>query len=63
MDSFIWIVVGAVAFLLLNCLWVWLFVTVETRRMSASEVQPVEEKTVYLRLVWGNLAHPRPPVT
>ena len=57
MDSFIWIVVGAVAFLLLNFLWVWLFVSVETRRASASEIQPVEEKTVYLRLLWGNLAH------
>lgn len=56
MDSFIWIVAGAIAFLLLNYLWVWLFVTVETRR-SAAEVKPVEEKTVYLRLVWGDLAH------
>jgi len=55
-DSFIWIVAGAIAFLLLNYLWVWLFVTVETRR-SAAEVKPVEEKTVYLRLVWGDLAH------
>jgi len=55
-DSFIWIVAGAIAFLLLNYLWVWLFVTVETRR-SAAEVKPVEEKTVHLRLVWGDLAH------
>jgi hypothetical protein len=57
MSELFWIVVGLLTFMLLNCLWVGLFITVEMRGASASNVEPAEERIIYLRLDWRDVAH------